>query len=138
MATSKGVIQGYTAVTAVDSMHQVVVAAAAHGTGSEQNALMPTVRATDSFRDARTVITADAGYHSEANLRELHNAGIPAMIADGLMRRRDERFKGQEKYKSKPDPLYDKRAAQLPKQASHFRPDDFQLDEGTNTCNCRA
>jgi len=37
MATSKGVIQGYTAVAAVDSLHQVIVAAAAHGSGSEQN-----------------------------------------------------------------------------------------------------
>jgi len=138
MATSKGVIQGYTAVAAVDSLHQVIVAAAAHGSGSEQNALLPTVRATDPIREARTVITADAGYHSEANLRELHDAGIPAMIADGLMRRRDERFKGQEKYKNKPDPLYDKRGAGQPKQASHFRPSDFQLDERTNTCICPA
>lgn len=138
MATSKGVIQGYTAVAAVDSLHQVIVAAAAHGSGSEQNALMPTVRATDFIREAQTIITADAGYHSEANLRELHDAGIPAMIADGLMRRRDERFKGQEKYQGKPDPLYDKRVARQPKQASHFRPDDFQLDESTNTCICPA
>jgi hypothetical protein len=138
MATSKGVIQGYTAVVAVDSLHQVIVAAAAHGSGSEQNALLPTVRATDSIREARTVITADAGYHSEANLRELHDAGIPAMIADGLMRRRDERFKGQEKYKDKPDPLYDKRGAQEPKQASRFRPDDFHFDERANTCICPA
>ena len=138
MATSKGVIQGYTAVAAVDSLHQVIVAAAAHGSGSEQNALLPTVRATDALREERTVITADAGYHSEANLRELHDAGIPAMIADGLMRRRDERFKGQKKYKNKPDPLYDKRGAGQPKQASHFRPSDFQLDERTNTCICPA
>jgi len=138
MATSKGVIQGYTAVAAVDSLHQVIVAAAAHGSGSEQNALMPTVRATDALRAVQTVITADAGYHSEANLRELHDAGIPAMIADGLMRRRDERFKEQAKYKSSPDPLYDKRTAQKAKQASHFRPADFQLDESTNTCICPA
>jgi hypothetical protein len=116
----------------------VIVAAAAHGSGSEQNALLPTVRATDSIREARTVFTADAGYHSEANLRELHDAGIPAMIADGLMRRRDERFKGQEKYKDKPDPLYDKRGAQEPKQSSRFRPDDFHFDERANTCICPA
>jgi len=138
MATSKGVIQGYTAVAAVDSLHQVIVAAAAHGSGSEQNALLPTVRATDSLREARTVITADAGYHSEANLRELHDAGIPAMIADGLMRRRDERFKEQAKYRNKPDPLYDKRGAGQSKHASHFRPDDFQFNERTNTCICPA
>jgi len=34
MATSKGVIQGYTGVAAVDSRHQIIVAAQAHGTGN--------------------------------------------------------------------------------------------------------
>ena len=36
MATSKGVIQGYTGVAAVDAKHQIIVDAQAHGTGSEQ------------------------------------------------------------------------------------------------------
>jgi transposase len=36
MATSKGVIQGYTGVAAVDDKHQIIVEAQAHGTGSEQ------------------------------------------------------------------------------------------------------
>ena len=43
MATSKGVIQGYSGVAAVDSRHQVIVEAQAHGTGSEQELLRPTV-----------------------------------------------------------------------------------------------
>ena len=41
MATSKGVIQGYTAVAAVDGKAQVIVAAQAHGSGSEQSVLLP-------------------------------------------------------------------------------------------------
>jgi transposase len=40
MATSKGVIQGYTGVAAVDDRHQIIVEAQAHGTGSEQALLM--------------------------------------------------------------------------------------------------
>jgi transposase len=44
MATSKGVIQGYTAIAAVDSENQVIVAAQASGSGSEQNMLLPMVR----------------------------------------------------------------------------------------------
>jgi hypothetical protein len=44
MATSKGVIQGYTGVAAVDDRHQIIVEAQAHGTGSEQALLMPMVR----------------------------------------------------------------------------------------------
>ncbi|MDP2832770.1 MAG: transposase [Pseudomonadota bacterium] len=44
MATGKGVIQGFTGVAAVDEKHQIVVKAQAHGTGSEQELLIPVVR----------------------------------------------------------------------------------------------
>jgi hypothetical protein len=43
MATGKGVIQGYTGVAAVDDTHQIIVEAQAHGTGSEQELLIPVV-----------------------------------------------------------------------------------------------
>ena len=69
MATSKGVIQGYTGVAAVDAKHQIIVQAQAHGTGSEQELLVPTVVALSDVLGADTLITADAGYHSEANLQ---------------------------------------------------------------------
>ncbi|MEO5624464.1 MAG: hypothetical protein ABIQ70_00470 [Dokdonella sp.] len=46
-------------------------------------------------RRKTTLITADAGYHSEANLAELAERGIDALIADNQMRRRDERFADQ-------------------------------------------
>lgn len=138
MATSKGVIQGYTAVAAVDERAQVIVAAQAHGSGSEQSVLLPMVRATDSLRTDQTLITADAGYHSEANLEQLCQAGIPALVADTLMRRRDERFKGQGKYKRLPDPLYDKAASTKAPAKSLFTPKDFAYDRATNTCICPA
>ena len=105
MATSKGVIQGYTAVAAVDSKAQVIVAAQAHGSGSEQSVLLPMVERTEPLRTDQTVVTADAGYHSEANLKGLYELGVPALIADGLLRRRDPRFAGQGKYKALPDSL---------------------------------
>jgi transposase len=50
MATGKGVIQGYTGVAAVDAAHQIVVDAQAHGTGSEQELLLPVVDATTAQR----------------------------------------------------------------------------------------
>jgi hypothetical protein len=128
MATSTGVLQGYTAIVAVDSQHQVIVAAQAHGSGSEQTALLPMVRSTDGWRTNETMITADAGYHSEVNLKELHEAGIPALIADGMMRKRDERFKDQAKYKAAPDPLYDKTTVGRTAKSKLFRPADFQYD----------
>ena len=71
MATSKGVIQGYTGVAAVDAKHQIIVCAQAHGSGSEQELLMPVVKAMQEQMSEDTLLTADAGYHSEDNLEQL-------------------------------------------------------------------
>ncbi|TAK82797.1 MAG: IS1182 family transposase [Betaproteobacteria bacterium] len=137
MATSKGVIQGYTAVAAVDGEAQIIVAAQVHGSGSEQCMLLPMVKKTERLRTDQTIITADAGYHSEANLQGLHDAGVPALIADGLMRRRDERFADQARYKALPDPLYDK-AATIKASSGKFLPSDFAYDSATGICICPA
>ncbi|MDK9725551.1 MAG: transposase [Sterolibacteriaceae bacterium MAG5] len=136
MATSKGVIQGYCGVAAVDAKHQIIVEAQAHGTGSEQELLLPVVEATAGLRTDQTLITADAGYHSDANLKALATQAIPALIADNGMRRRDERFKDQGRYKALPDPLYDKAHPQ--KGARHYRPKDFAHDPAAGTCICPA
>ena len=136
MATAKGVIQGYCGVAAVDGAHQIIVDAQAHGTGSEQELLLPVIKATEPLRTDQTVITADAGYHAETNLKSLAEENIPALIADNGMRKRDERFKDQAKYKTLPDPLYDK--AQPKKNARTYRPSDFTYDPDTGTCRCPA
>lgn len=138
MATGKGVIQGYTGAATVDARRQIIVAAQAHGSGSEQSLLIPLIEQARPFATDQTVMTADAGYHSEANLQQLAQKAIPALIADGLMRRRDERFKHQGKYKTGPDPLYDKRPAPKPAGGGKFRPQDFNYDARTNTCICPA
>jgi hypothetical protein len=52
------------------------------------------------------------------------------------MRKRDERFKDQDKYKALPDPLYDK--AHPKKTAGHYRPRDFDYDPAAGTCRCPA
>ena len=136
MATSKGVIQGYCGVAAVDAKHQIIVDAQAHGTGNEQALLLPVVKAVSPLCTPDTLITADAGYHSEANLKALAEQDRPALIADNLMRKRDERFKDQAKYKAQPDPLYDK--AHPKKTARHYRPVDFEHDPEKGTCICPA
>jgi len=136
MATSKGVIQGYTGVAAVDGKHQIIVEAQAHGTGSEQALLLPMVEATADSRSAQTLITADAGYHSAANLKALAEAEIPALIADTGMRKRDQRFKDQGKHKAQPDPLHDKTGTK--KKAGPYRPEDFTYDPEAGTCLCPA
>jgi transposase len=136
MTTGKGVIQGYTGVAAVDARHQIIIEAQAHGTGSEQELLLPVVRASQAHATPDTLYTADAGYHSESNLKALAEEQINALIADNGMRQRDERFKDQGKHKAKPDPLYDK--AHPKKAAKRYRPKDFNLDPATGLCICPA
>lgn len=136
MATGKGVIQGYCGVAAVDAQHQIIVDAQAHGTGCEQELLLGVVKATQVIAKPDTLYTADAGYHSEANLRALAEQQIEALIADNGMRARDGRFKDQARHKAKPDPLYDK--AHLKKPAKCYRPADFSYDPVAGTCICPA
>ncbi len=61
----------YAAIAPVDAKAQIIVAAQAHGSGSEQSVLLPMVQKTDGLRTDQTIITADAGYHSENNLKAL-------------------------------------------------------------------
>ena len=138
MATAKGVIQGYAAQVAVDSTHQVIVAADVSGSGSEQSMLVPMVEQSTIVRADHTLITADAGYHSNLNIATLKADNIPAMIADNQMRSRDERFKDRGKHKAKPDPLYDKRATGQEAPIRLYRPSDFTHDRNTNSCICPA
>jgi transposase len=137
MATSKGVIQGFAAQAAVDASHQVIVAADVTGSGSEQSMLLPMIEQTQGMRQAHTVITADAGYHSNENMRALQQEGIAALVADGQMRKGDERLAGQERHKAKTDPLHDK-TGMLVHTIRLFRPGDFIVDEQTNSCICPA
>jgi hypothetical protein len=137
MATSKGVIQGYTGVAAVDGKHQIIVEAQAHGTGSEQALLIPVVEAMRDLFDEQSVITADAGYHSDANVAAMAELKIEALIADNDMRRRDERAE-QDKYKQLPDPLYDKSAKAKAKKPKRYQPQDFDYDPKSRTCICPA
>jgi transposase len=137
MATSKGVIQGYAAQAAVDSTHQVIVAADVSGSGSEQSMLLPMIEQAKAVRRSGTIITADAGYHSKDNLNALREHAIAALIADPQMRRRDERLRDQAKHKAKPDPLYNKAGGEQ-HALGLYRPRDFVHDPETNSCICPA
>ena len=136
LATDKGVIQGYCGVAVVDAAHQIIVEASAHGTGSEQELLLPVIDACADQRHGSTLITADAGYHSEANLAALAERGVDALIADNQMRRRDERFADQAKHTSKPDALYDKSGT--PKKHGVFGAGDFVVAADQSHATCPA
>ncbi len=136
MAIDKGVIQGYTGV-AVDAKHQIIVDAQAHGTGSEQELLLPVVEALATLRTSATVLTADAGYHSEANLAALAALDVPALIADPDMRKRDERFADREHHTTAPNPLHDK-SCEAKQAVPVFAPSKFTYDADARTCVCPA
>jgi transposase len=136
MATAKGVIQGYTGVAAVDERAQVIVEAQAHGAGQEQALLLPVVDALAPVRSPDTVITADAGYHSEQNLKELASRQVEAFIPHSGNRKRDPRYAGQEAHKAKPDALHDK--TERPEKKALFGPAAFRPAEDLSHCICPA
>ena len=69
MATGKGVIQGYTGVAAVDGKHQIIVEAQAHGTGSEQELLVPVVEAMMGILVEHSVVSATPGITAKRTCR---------------------------------------------------------------------
>lgn len=138
MATGKGVIQGYAGVAAVDAKTQIIVDAQAHGTGSEQELLLPVVRALTPLLTPETLITADAGYHSERNLKALSEAGHTALIADTEMRRRDERFATQARHTAVANPLHDKSRTTMPVTRAVYDASAFRYDPVARSCVCPA
>jgi len=137
MPTDKGVIQGYTGVAAVDEQNQIIVEAQAHGTGSEQELLLPVTEAIRPLAEQATVVCADSGYHSEDNLAMLEQKGIEAFIPDQLYRKRDPRYAGQHEHTSKPEALWDKRP-KPPKKPKLFQPGDFKVAPEQSHCICPA
>ena len=134
--TDKGVIQGYCGVAVVDSAHQVIIEASAHGTGAEQELLLSVIDACTNQRTTDTLITADAGYHSEANLAGLAKRGIDALIADNQMRQRDERFADRAKHTQKPNPLHDK--SKHARKPTLFGNEDFVIADDMSHAICPA
>jgi transposase len=136
MATSKGVIQGYTGVAAVDAKHQIIVEAQAHGVGQEQELLVPVVAALKEQLRPDSEVVTDAGYHSKANVAHLEQQGIKATVPDNNYRKRDVRFEEQGRHKDKPDPLYDKSSKE--DKPKLFGPKDFTPAEDYSHCICPA
>jgi len=91
--------------------------------------LLPMIAQSQPYREDHTLIPADAGYHSDANVKHLQDHNIPALIADNQMRSRDERFESQTKYKDKPDPLSEKKATGQAKDIKRFGPKEFCFND---------
>jgi hypothetical protein len=139
LKTSKGVIQGYNGVTVVDSKSQVIVAADAFGQGNERELLKPMLEDVEKNFKAigedevlkKAKVTADSGFHSEANLKMLSEKGIDGYIADPYFRKRDPRFQEEgAKYREEKE----KRR----KRDKQFRARDFSFAEDLSYCICPA
>ncbi len=142
MTTSKGTIQGYNGLAAVDQKHQVTIDAQAFGAGPEQHTLQPIVEAiTDRFNRLKinrdiyktgAIVTADTGFADEANMQYLHDNHTNGYIPDNQFRSRDPKFAGR---KCK----YGKRHQD---QATITKPiipaSEFNFDSTTMACVCPA
>src|SRR3989338_5281403 len=137
-----GVIQGYDGVAAVDGKHQIIVHAEAYGAAQEHDLLLPMVAGIeDNFKhlgEARIFkqakLTADSGFHTEANLKALQVRKIEAAIADNQMRKRDPRFMDTDKYRERAR----KEKQQFLGIHRTFGNKDFVFDEKNHTCTCPA
>ncbi len=133
----RGVIQGYNGIAAVDSKHQIIITAQAHGVGQESHLVKPMVEAIrntfrgllkkgDIFNDQGARLLADAGYHNGDNMIWLEQEKIDAYIADGNFRKRDPRFADACRHKSKKP------------QSIRFQQKDFSVDLEQLSCRCPA
>ena len=144
MTTSKGTIQGYTGVAAVDKKHQVIVDAQAFGEGQEHHVLQPVLNTLQAryqrlgirenlYHDG-AIVTADTGYANEANMQYLHDNGINAYIPDNQFRKRDPKFADYKKtHSTRPATTTQEKVTRDVIPAS-----DFAFDPITKTCTCPA
>lgn len=140
MATSHGVIQGYTGVAAVDDKHQVVVHAEAHGTAAEQSTLAGTIDGIEeNFSHIgdddvlqEVIITADTGFHSENNLKMLAEKDVEAYIADNKFRKRNPDFETADRHKKPVDRHH------TVKKGKYFTTRDFHYDNKRQKLICPA
>jgi len=137
MATSHGVIQGYDGVVASDAKHQIIVHAEAFGEAQEHDLLKPMVQGMrENFKVIgkesnileKAALTADSGFHTEANMKMLDEEKIDGYMADNRFRKRDPRFATTGRHKIK------KRAS----TRKYFAPSDFKYDETRGRVLCPA
>ncbi|MDN3637664.1 transposase [Simiduia curdlanivorans] len=142
MLTSKGTIQGYNGVAAVDKKHQIIVEAQAFGEGQEHHTLKPILEGikgrykrtgiSEDILAEQIIVTADTGFANEANYEYLKADGINAYIPDNQFRSRDPKFKKQKE-------KHGKRHQDTAKGIKQVIPaSEFRLNKRSKTCICPA
>ncbi len=143
MPSGHGVIQGHNGIALVDSKQQVVVHAEAHGEGQETGLLIPFLDgAKESLKQAGisqnifdgAKLVADAGNHSENNLKQLEERKIDAYVADNKFRKRDPDFATRDRHKKS----IDRKHTPVLRKNKYFTPKDFRLEQKTGKLICPA
>ena len=143
MTTSKGTIQGYNGIVAVDKKHQIIVDAQAFGEGQEHHTLQPVIeKVKERFKRLAisknivakgTIVTADTGFANEENMKYLYDNKIDGYIPDNQFRSRDQKFADQKiKYGKRQQSTKNRKDAQL------LPASEFQFDPINKTCRCPA
>ena len=141
-AGGHGTFQGYVAIITADEQNQIIVQAEAFGMGQEQSTLVPTIEGIEEnlsldLSKSDSVITADTGYSSEANMKYLFDKGVDAVVPDGQFRKRDPYFINSETYQGHKEKRKktrkDKSATEAVIPAS-----EFTVNVKTKTCICPA
>jgi transposase len=127
MWSSHGPIQGYNGQSLVDDKHQVIVHAEAFGDSQDYDHIQPMVEGAQQNMEAighgedyfdGKILTADANYHSTANIHMCEQIGLDAYIPGRFFRERDQRL------------------ATRRKPTKRFRLEDFRYDEATDQYIC--
>ncbi|WP_279432809.1 transposase [Rheinheimera sp. D18] len=137
---SKGTIQGYNGVAAVDKKHQIIVDAQVFGEGQEHHTLQPVLEniqsrfqrlaISDNILKAQTIITADTGFANEQNMQYLHDNHINAYVPDNQFRSRDPKFSEQKQ-------KYGKRHQDTKiRKKTVFSGSEFNFNPVSKTCIC--
>jgi len=144
MPTSHGVIQGYNSQALVDSKHQIIVHAEVFGNGQDHDNLVPMVegakdnmerigRGSDYFEDK--ILSCDANYFNKENLKKCEVENLDAYIPDNKFRKRDERYKNQDRFKGGITPRKREERVETPR-SQRFSLTDFIYDEKENVYIC--
>jgi transposase len=89
-SSDKAFVQAYNAQAAVDAEHQVIVAAEVVQEANDKAQLVPMVEAVaDNLGETPELVSADAGYWSEAAVEQVEDYWIEALVAPKKIRHRE-------------------------------------------------
>ena len=120
----------------------MIVNAEAFGMGQEQSTLAPSIEGIEEnlgidLSMSGSVVTADTGYSSEANMKYVFEKGIDAVIPDNMFRKRDPLFVDSETYNSHKEKRKKTRKDRA-KTVAIFPASEFKVNLKTKTCICPA